>query len=439
MRITGRLANSQRSLDEMHPMILPADGPLVELLIRDAHIRTLHGGPQACLAYLRQRFWILKARIAVRRYIGNKCTVCIRHSKTSAQQLMGALPAVRTTQACAFERVGVDFAGPFTLRKLPTTQAALRKAMSYKELYEAPSTIKGWIVIFICLVTRAVHIDVLRGLSTEEFLAALARMTGRRGHCAEIWSDNGTTFVGADNELIRVLTEWETKFPFDRLTALDTKWTFITPGAPFKGGIWEAAVKSFKHHYRRVVGTRILTVDQTYNIVIQIEAVLNARPLYAPSDDHADFDPITPAHLAIGRSTVQRPFVEDVRQMADNRLTVWGMQQKLFQQFWSSWSADYIAGLQVRNKWYKVHHNLKIGDMVLVQDENAPPARWPIGRIADVQSSADGLIRSATVNIPGRRKENGVFVTATTSLDRPVQKLCVLLPEDSSPHTDDEP
>lgn len=197
LRLTGRLVNSSRSVDEMHPMILPSDGPLVALLVRDAHLRTLHGGPQACLAYLRQRFWILRARIAVRRYIEKKCTTCIRHSKRSAQQLMGALPSVRVTQACAFERVGVDFAGPFVMRKLPTTTAALRKAMTYKELYEPPSQIKGWVVIFICLVTRAVHMDVLRGLSTEEFLAALARMTGRRGHCAEIWSDNGTTFIGA--------------------------------------------------------------------------------------------------------------------------------------------------------------------------------------------------------------------------------------------------
>lgn len=81
-------------------------------------------------------------------------------------------------------------------------------------------------------------------------------------------------------------------------------------------------MKSFKHHYQRVVGTRILTIEQTYIIVIQIEAVLNARPLYAPIDDPMDYNPITPAHLAIGRSTMQRPFVEDVREVADNRLTV---------------------------------------------------------------------------------------------------------------------
>lgn len=157
LRIRGRLDNSQRPIDEIHPVILPADGALVNLIIKDAHLKTLHGGPQACIAYLRQRFWILKVRVAVRHYIGNSCTVCIRHSKRAAEQLMGALPAVRTTRAHAFERVGVDFAGPFHMRKLPTTQAALRRAMNYTQIYQEPLQIKGWIVIFVCLATRAVQ------------------------------------------------------------------------------------------------------------------------------------------------------------------------------------------------------------------------------------------------------------------------------------------
>lgn len=110
----------------------------------------------------------------------------------------------------------------------------MRKAISYKQLYEALTQIKGWIIIFICLVTRAVYLDVLRGLTTEEFLAVLARMTVWRCHCAELWSDNGTTFVGTDNELIRVLTDWETRFPFKELAALGTKWTFITPEHPLR-------------------------------------------------------------------------------------------------------------------------------------------------------------------------------------------------------------
>lgn len=195
LRLTGRLANAQLTFDETYPLVLPSEGLFTELLVKDAHARTMQGGPQLCLGFLRRRFWILKARIAIRKYISRHCVQCIRHSKVRAQQLMGALPAARSTPGHPFERVGVDFAGPFNMRKLPTTVLALRKAVTNKQLYQEPSTIKGWVVIFVCLITRAVDLDVLHGLTVEEFLAALSRMTARRGHCAEMWSDNGTTFV----------------------------------------------------------------------------------------------------------------------------------------------------------------------------------------------------------------------------------------------------
>lgn len=198
-------------------------------------------------------------------------------------------------------------------------------------------------------------------------------------------------------------------------------------------------MESFKHHYRRVLGKRILTHEQNYTLIVQIEGVLNAGPLFAPSDDPSDWNPITPAHLVIGRSTAQRPFVENIENVAENRLTTWGLQQKLAQQFWKSWRQDYIAGLQRRNKWYLVHTNLKVNDMVLLQDENSPPSKWPLGRIADVYRSDDGLIRSAAVTIPSQRKDRGVVTASTTTLDRPVQKLCVLLPEDLPSPIDNVP
>lgn len=432
LRIRGRLKNSERPFSENHPILLPYQHDFVQLLIQDAHVKTFHGGPQLCIALLRQQFWILKVRVAVRRYISSKCVSCIRHSKITAQQLMGSLPIVRTTLAPPFSSVGVDFSGPFNLRRLPATVAALRKAVS--QVPKDPTTIKGWVVIFVCLVTRAVHLDVTRGLTVEAFLECFGRLTARRGPCKELWSDNGTTFVGADNELSRVLREWENSFPEQQVSDMGTAWKFITPGAPFKGGVWEAAVKTFKHHFKRVLGARILTIDQMYTLVVQIEACMNARPLFAQSDDPMDINPITPAHLVIGRSTLQRPLAENVQHMEDNRLTLWGLQQRLYQQFWHSWKHDYIAAMQVRNKWYKIHHNLKELDMVLIQDENSPPSKWSIGRIVSVCKSADQLVRSAKVRIPVLKKDaNGQMKMATTILDRPIQKLCILLPDDVLP------
>lgn len=426
--LTGRLDNALLSDDERHPIILSPDHAIVTFLIRDAHInRTMHGGPQACIAILRQRFWIINLRRAVRRFIGQNCTICIRHRKSTAVQLMGQLPAARVTPALPFSRVGIDFAGPFTLRKTASTAIQLRTAAKYKSTYREPhTTVKGWIVVFVCLVTRAVHLDVVRGLTVEHFLDALIRFTSRRGMCSEIWSDNGTTFVGTRNEIQRVFKEWGDQLPVSEMANLGISWNFITPAAPHRGGIWEAGVKSMKHHLYRVMGRRILTADQLYTLVTQIEACMNARPLFAQSDDPLDFNPITPAHLVIGRSTLQQPLVEDVSNSCDDRLTIWGLQQKMLQQFWATWKEDYLSTLQTRNKWFNIESNLAPGDMVLITNENSPPSAWPLGKVITTTTGDDGLVRGAAVKIPTIR--NGQHTT--TVLDRPIQKLCVLLKDD---------
>lgn len=281
-------------------------------------------------------------------------------------------------------------------------------------LYREPATIKGWIVIYVCLVTRAIHLDVVQGLTVEDFLETFAKMTSRRGICKEIWSDNGTTFVGANNELQRVIKEWNNQIPVEQLAALGTTWKFITPSAPFKGGIWEAGVKSVKHHLTRVVGKRLLTASQLYTVLTQIEAVLNSRPLWPQSDDPFDLTPITAAHLVIGRSTLQRPLSEDVSDRDDNRLTMWGLQQKMQQAFWQRWKSEYLINLQRRGKWYKPKENLKIGDMVIIMAENVPPTAWPLGRVLQVNKGQDGFVRTALIK------------TETSQLERPIQKLCVL-------------
>lgn len=431
--LTGRLDNALISDHERHPIILPADHALVTLMIQNVHVsQTMHGGPQACIAFLRQRYWILNLRTSVRRFIGQRCTVCIRYRRSTAEQLMGQLPAARVTPAQPFARVGVDFAGPFSLRKSASTAMQLRTAAKPTSTYREPhTTIKGWIVVFVCLVTRAVHLDVVRGLSVEHFLDALVRFISRRGMCAEIWSDNGTTFVGTDNEIQRVLKEWGDRLPIAEMANLGITWKFITPAAPHRGGIWEAGVKSMKHHLYRVMGRRILTADQLYTLVTQIEACMNARPLFRQSDDPTDLNPITPAHLAIGRSTFQLPLIEDVSQVVEDRLTIWGLRQKMLQQFWSSWKEDYLTSLQTRNKWFDIEANLSPGDIVVLAKENTPPSAWPLGKVITTTAGEDGLVREAKIIIPAIR--NGRHTT--TTLDRPIQKLCVLLKDNQLAHS----
>lgn len=275
-------------------------------------------------------------------------------------------------------------------------------------------------MIFVCLATRAAHIDVVLGLTIEEFMAAFERFVMRKGECFYLFSDNGRTFVGADKELKRILSQWEKTMPGHLLTKYNTKWKFVTPAAPHKGGIWEAAVKSLKHHMRRSVGSQILTKDELYQLAVQMEGCMNARPLWALSDDSSDLAPMTPAHFVLGKMILPQPLAEPVADTPQNHLTVWRQRQKLHQQIWRRWREEYLTTLQQRNKWYKVKENLKIGDMVVIRENNLPPAHWCLGRVAKVFRAADGLVRAAVIK------------TATGEFERPINKLCILPPLPSS-------
>lgn len=127
--------------------------------------------------------------------------------------------------------------------------------------------IKAWIVLFVCMASRAIHLDVIVGLTIEEFMDAFGRFVARKRRCIELWSHNRTTFVGTDNELRRVLNEWSETVPPNQLAKFGTNWRFITPGAPHQGGIWEAGVKSAKNHLKKTIN-RKLSRCELYTVVV---------------------------------------------------------------------------------------------------------------------------------------------------------------------------
>lgn len=397
MRARGRLANSTLTYDEKHPIVLSAKSELAKKLIAQTHLQTLHGGAQLTMQVLRSKYWMVGMRQAVKAHIA-QCTVCYRQRQRIGEQLMGDLPALRVTPARAFLHCGVDYAGPVTLKLRPG---------------RFKITFKGYVDVFICLSTRAIHLEVVGDLTTEAFLAAFDRLVGRRGAVSEMRSDNGTTFVGADNVLTEIRQTWESSEMSENMSTRGTNWLFIPPGAPHQGGIWEAAVKSMKHHLRRVIGRQVFTFEQLMTLLVRIEACLNSRPLSALSDDPTDLVSLTPGHFLIGEPLV-RPLGEDFQHIPTNRLKIWQQIQKLEQDFWRRWHTEYLQTLQRRNKWRTVQPNITVGTLVLIKDDNSPPTVWPMGRITSVNSGPDGLVRSASVR------------TATTTLERPVQKLCIL-------------
>lgn len=247
------------------------------------------------------------------------------------------------------------------------------------------------------------------------------RFVSRRGICRELWSDNGTTFVGLNNELNRLLEDWGNAVPHQQLANIGTTWRFITPGAPHQGGIWEAGVKSVKHHLRRVLGNQSLTANKMYTVLTQIEACLNSRPLVPVSQELSDPQPLTPGHFLIGRPLLQPVLAEDVSQQPANRLTQWGQQQQLVASFWSRWKDDYLLSLQRRMKWYNPTPNIEQDDIVVILDEATPPATWPLGKVLEVIPGKDGFVRNVVIETAASTVKRPIH------LKRPIQKVITLV------------
>lgn len=283
----GRLRNADLTYDHKHPILLPREHHFTKLLLANIHETTLHGGLTLMLATLRQNFWVSNARTSIRAII-HRCIKCRRYSTTCNQQLMGALPAARVQRSKVFAHTGVDYAGPFDLR--------LSK-------HRGRGTYKRFVSIFIYLSFKAIHLELASDLSSKTFVAAFKRFIARRGMCTDLYSDNGTNFVGANRELKSKFDETMQQIQqtaSEWVTITGTTWHFIPASSPHFGGLWEAGVKSFKHHLRRILDNTTLTYEEFQTLLIEIEALLNSRTMSPLSSDPNDFNALTPGHFLTG-------------------------------------------------------------------------------------------------------------------------------------------
>ncbi|XP_036344418.1 uncharacterized protein LOC118753652 [Rhagoletis pomonella] len=303
---------------------------------------------------------------------------------------MGDLPAKRVNPPQrAFVATGVDYTGAIEIKS---------------SKYRGHTVYKGYVAIFICLATKAVHLEAVTSMSTEHFLWALQRFIGRRGLCQDIYSDCGTNFIGADGIL---KTNYQ-KFRADlerevipKLTDLHIQWHFNPPQSPNFGGLWEANVKSIKYHLKRAVGGTRLTYEQLSTVLVRIEACLNSRPLCPLTSDPDDLLVLTPGHFLIGDALLSPP--ESAPENKSLSLQYFEL-QRLVQQFWIRWSSDWLSHLQARPKWRQQEQNLAVGELVLIKDDRLPPNQWLLGRITELHPGSDHLVRVVTVRTP-----NGLY------------------------------
>ncbi|XP_011684676.1 PREDICTED: uncharacterized protein LOC105448016 [Wasmannia auropunctata] len=286
-----------------------------DLILRDRHERLLHCPPEQLLHDVRERFWPIGGRRETRKVV-KKCIKCYCFNPIPAEVKMGDLPAERVRSFNRpFTTTGLDYAGPIQVREI-RRQGRIHIS-------------KGYIAIFVCTSTKAVHLEIVTDLTTDSFLAALRRFVACRGLCAQIFFDNGTNFVGAVRhlkELYEFMNE-EQEVIKSELADQRIEWQFIPPRAPNFGGLWEAAVKSAKRYLFTVTKGRIHTYEEYSTILAQIEAVLNSRPLTPLSSDPLDLSVLTPAHFLVGGSLLQPAQVNHLN-TPDNSLAKWQKMQK---------------------------------------------------------------------------------------------------------------
>nr|CAI5828095.1 unnamed protein product [Callosobruchus analis] len=399
IRVGGRLKNTYLPYNVKHPILLSSKHPLTKLIFQHKHAQLLHPGPQLLLSSIRQFYWPVGGTALAKKVV-RQCTVCFKAKPTFYQCPMSSLPNSRIKPKLPFDVTGLDFAGPFMILNKKGRGAHLQKV---------------YLAIFVCFCTKAIHIEIVTDLTTENFLAAFRRFISRRGIPSEVYTDNGSTFVGAHNQLKELghfLYKRQDSI-VDSVSEFNIKWHFIPPYTPNHGGLWEAAVKSTKFHLKRVLVNSNVTYEEFFTLVVQIEGILNSRPLVAMSSDPNDLTSITPSHFLIGRPMTALPDV-NLTITPMYRLTRLRHVQKLYQQFWQQFSKHYLSQLHQQYKWKDGPVKATVNSLVLLKHDHMAPVKWPIGRIIKLYYGTDGVPRTADVK------------TSKGVITRSIRHLCPL-------------
>ena len=429
LRVGGRLWLSKYIYHVKHPIILLARDYLTAILFRHYHLLLGHCGPSTLLTHAANLYHVVGGRLLARN-VCNKCITCKKKAAKASSQLLGQLPPARVEPHYVFLHTGMDYCGPFKVRQGYTRR---------------PVEIEVHLAIFICFSTKAVHLEVVSDEKTSAFLAALDRFVARRGLPLHLYSDNGPNYNGAKNQLHQFYKFLGSKQTQDAVQAYvfshQITWHNSPQRAPHFGGLWEAAVKSTKHHLRRIVGQERLTFEELTTIVCQVESFLNSRPL-GPVTSH-DIDgicPLTPSHFLIGRAA--RAYPQEAVTGTPTTLQRWSICKKATQEFWDRWSQEYLQHLQKATKWHKTTRDYKEGDLVMLTDGKEFKCQWSMARVIKVYPGVDGHVRAVDVTMETKilpttytNKEDlaAKIKTRTSIFRRPITKLALLLAVDEVP------
>ena len=397
LRVGGRLQQSTVPEEQKHPIILPAKSPIVKLMVRQIHERHGHCGQNHLMAELRKNYWIVQGNSVVRQVI-RECVTCKALDCRPMSQLMADLPSDRITpNEPPFTFTGTDCFGPFLIKR-------------------GRSEVKRYGAIFTCLVSRAVHVEMLESMEACSFMNALRRFLARRGPVRRMWSDNGSNLTAVDRELRENLARLDADKINRKMESLGIEWVFNPPHASNFGGAWERLIRSIRRTMSAVCRLQASSDDCLNTLFCEVESIINGRPLTRVTNDPDCLEALSPSQLLTLKAPAGPVTTTDRMDLYVRQR--WRQAQYLADVFWARWTKEYLPWLQERQKWTTLRKNLKVGDVVLSLDEKLARGSWPLARVLEVKKDRSGAVRSAKI-----KTENGVY-------DRPINKLCMLLEAD---------
>ncbi|XP_003742208.1 uncharacterized protein LOC100907605 [Galendromus occidentalis] len=376
IRCRSRLEKSgDLSFGGKFPILLDGRNYFVKLLIAQIHERICkHAqGISTNLNHVRSEFLSLKARSSVTR-VPRNCRLCARFRAKAGSEISPPLPAFRIEEAPPFSVTGIDFAGPLTVRD------------------NQGNKFKGYIALFVCPLSRGIHLEATPDLSTFEFLLVLRKFISGFPSVTTIMSDNAATFKRAEKELEIAYANISKPEVQQLLAKSRIKWEFITDRAPVQGAFWERMVQLVKKPLRKALGTNVPRFRELESILAEIELCINLRPISPLPSNNCDIRALCPADLLYGYHAKARFPDSSVIKVSDPKeshsilLTrAWRRQQNILNSFWKRFQIEYLQQLRsAHERKPRATHQLEVGDVCILADPSPSRSVWPICKIVDL-------------------------------------------------------
>ena len=391
----GRFQNA----DHDYPKLLPKKSDYTKLVMERAHKRVMHAGVSQTLVELRKEYWVLQGRSAVRKVV-RACLTCTRWEggpfKTpDFAPLPGFVVSLGDKTPFAF--TSLDYVGPILVK-------------------ENKEAVKVWGCLFTCLKVRAVHLEIVQNMSAESFLLSMRKFIGRRGKPRMIVCDNAGQFKLGSEVIDKVWNNVLRDEEIQSYVATEgIEWRWVTEYSPWKGGFYERLVGIAKRACKKALGKCMVSKEQLETLIVEIEAIMNSRPLLYVNDDVGSGQPLTPGHFLSVNCMHGTPNIDELynpdESSCDSLLQSWRIGQTHLDVFWKIWSTEYMQSLRETHtaKMKPVKGEVtrvpRVGEVVTLKEDNLPRGSWKLARIDSlIESSADGVHRAAVVITSTGRK-----------------------------------